>query len=54
MAAVHMREKNTLVNECFAVKCDKCGLTTWKGCGKHVDQVMSSVPEDQQCKCPRS
>lgn len=21
---------------------DKCGLTTWKGCGKHVDQVSAT------------
>ncbi|PWZ03068.1 hypothetical protein BCV70DRAFT_214544 [Testicularia cyperi] len=41
------------VNACFAVKCDKCGKTTWKGCGKHVDQVMSQVPKDDQCTCPR-
>ncbi|KAF9429461.1 hypothetical protein BGZ76_001265 [Entomortierella beljakovae] len=38
---------------CFAVKCDKCGKTTWKGCGMHVEQVMKNVPKNQQCECPR-
>ncbi|OAQ23174.1 hypothetical protein K457DRAFT_142927 [Linnemannia elongata AG-77] len=38
---------------CFAVKCNKCGKTTWKGCGMHVEQVMKDVPKSQQCECPR-
>ncbi|KAF9812476.1 hypothetical protein IEO21_06194 [Rhodonia placenta] len=32
-------EQVTPVNACFKVKCDKCGKTTWKGCGAHVEQV---------------
>ncbi|KAI0034761.1 hypothetical protein K488DRAFT_44835 [Vararia minispora EC-137] len=44
---------STPVNTCFAIKCDTCGKTTWKGCGKHVDQVMKDVAEDDKCKCPR-
>jgi len=38
---------------CFAVTCNKCGKTTWKGCGKHVDSVMSKVPKEDQCVCAR-
>ncbi|KAG0348245.1 hypothetical protein BG005_011665 [Podila minutissima] len=38
---------------CFPVKCNKCGKTTWKGCGMHVEQVMRDVPKAQQCECPR-
>ena len=38
---------------CYPVKCEKCGKTTWKGCGKHKDMVMSKVPEKERCKCPR-
>ncbi|PID54439.1 MAG: hypothetical protein CSA58_01075 [Micrococcales bacterium] len=34
---------------CRAVKCRKCGKTTWAGCGMHVDQVMNSVPEADRC-----
>ncbi|MDN5757476.1 MAG: hypothetical protein L0H59_02935 [Tomitella sp.] len=35
---------------CRAVKCKKCGMTTWSGCGGHVDQVMAGVPRTQRCK----
>ena len=38
---------------CYPVPCQKCGKTTWAGCGKHKDMVMSKVPEDQRCTCPR-
>ena len=38
---------------CYPVTCQKCGKTTWAGCGKHKDMVMNKVPEDQRCKCPR-
>ncbi|KAH8991179.1 hypothetical protein EDB92DRAFT_1861328 [Lactarius akahatsu] len=31
--------EETPVNHCYAVKCDKCGKTTWKGCGAHVESV---------------
>ncbi|NIH69181.1 hypothetical protein [Modestobacter marinus] len=24
-------------------------MTTWAGCGQHVDQVMAGVPAAQQC-----
>lgn len=38
---------------CYPVKCAKCGKTTWEGCGKHKDMVMSKVPENERCTCPR-
>ncbi|KAF9366679.1 hypothetical protein BGX34_010354 [Mortierella sp. NVP85] len=38
---------------CMATPCHKCGKTTWKGCGMHVEQVMRNIPKDQQCVCPR-
>ena len=38
---------------CYPVKCEKCGKTTWAGCGKHKDIVMAKVPENDRCKCPR-
>lgn len=34
---------------CRPTTCKKCGLTTWAGCGMHVDDVMRGVPEDQRC-----
>lgn len=36
---------------CRAVKCRKCGKTTWAGCGMHVDQVMAGVAKADRCKC---
>ena len=39
---------------CSPVKCRNCGKTTWSGCGRHVDQVMSHVPKSQQCVCDRN
>ena len=38
---------------CYPVKCEKCGKTTWAGCGKHKDMVMSKIPEKDRCTCPR-
>lgn len=35
---------------CRAVKCRKCGRTTWAGCGRHVDQVMAGVPRPDRCQ----
>lgn len=36
---------------CSPVKCDKCGKTTWAGCGEHVDAVLANVPAEQRCTC---
>ncbi|CBQ70468.1 conserved hypothetical protein [Sporisorium reilianum SRZ2] len=43
-----------MVNTCMAATCDKCGKTTWRGCGKHIDAVFANVPQEQRCTCPRS
>lgn len=34
---------------CHAARCRTCGKTTWRGCGRHVAHVKSSVPADQWC-----
>ena len=36
---------------CSPATCRTCGKTTWSGCGRHIDQVMSRVPDAQQCTC---
>ncbi|KZT23121.1 hypothetical protein NEOLEDRAFT_1243429 [Neolentinus lepideus HHB14362 ss-1] len=41
--AIETREQTAPVNTCYLVKCDKCGKTSWKGCGKHVDQCLMAV-----------
>ncbi|WP_170312924.1 hypothetical protein [Prescottella subtropica] len=38
---------------CRAVTCTTCSKTTWSGCGRHVDDVMRSVPKARQCTCER-
>ena len=38
---------------CYPVKCEKCGKTTWAGCGQHKDMVMAKVPENERCTCKR-
>lgn len=39
---------------CSPATCRACGKTTWSGCGRHVDQVMSRVPDARQCTCSRA
>jgi hypothetical protein len=34
---------------CRAVVCKKCGRATWKGCGRHVEQVLAGVPRADRC-----
>ncbi|KAH7366562.1 hypothetical protein KP509_18G085300 [Ceratopteris richardii] len=36
---------------CFEVNCNKCGKTSWSGCGRHVQSVYDRVPEGQRCLC---
>ena len=36
---------------CYPVACRRCGKTTWGGCGRHVDDVMKSVPASESCSC---
>lgn len=36
---------------CTRVRCSKCGLPGWVGCGAHVEQVLGDVPKDQRCRC---
>ncbi len=38
---------------CMKTDCSTCGKPTWKGCGKHIEQALKDVPEDERCKCPR-
>ena len=38
---------------CYPVPCQKCGKTTWAGCGKHKDMVMAKIPVDQRCTCKK-
>lgn len=35
---------------CRQVRCNRCGKTTWAGCGQHVDSVMRGVPASDRCR----
>ncbi|WOK97074.1 hypothetical protein Cni_G05782 [Canna indica] len=36
---------------CYEVKCEKCGKTTWGGCGLHVASVYRRITDGQRCMC---
>lgn len=36
---------------CQRVTCKSCGKATYRGCGMHVEQVLSGVPKSQRCEC---
>jgi hypothetical protein len=36
---------------CMRVTCPQCQKPTWSGCGRHVEQVLSSVAEADRCQC---
>jgi hypothetical protein len=36
---------------CQKVSCEKCGKPTFKGCGKHVEQVLKGVTVSARCHC---
>ena len=36
---------------CQRVTCQTCGKPTYQGCGLHVEQVLSGVPQAQRCSC---
>ena len=38
---------------CMKVECNTCEKPTWKGCGKHIEEALKDVPEDERCKCSR-
>ncbi len=41
----------TLEGMCRAVTCPTCGRPGWRGCGRHVEQVLGHVPPAERCRC---
>jgi hypothetical protein len=39
---------------CQRVTCRTCKKATYRGCGRHVDQVLAGVPESERCSCDRA
>ena len=36
---------------CRRVVCNKCNKFTWSGCGKHIQQALKGLKQDQICQC---
>ena len=36
---------------CRPATCRSCGKATYAGCGQHIEQVLSGVPQSQRCSC---
>ena len=36
---------------CHRVTCSTCHKATYRGCGRHVEQVLAGVPGSQRCTC---
>lgn len=36
---------------CHRITCPTCGKPTWEGCGRHIDQALAGVPDDDRCHC---
>ena len=36
---------------CQRAVCSSCRKATYTGCGRHVEQVLSGVPEARRCRC---
>jgi len=39
---------------CQPATCRTCKKATYRGCGRHVDQVLAGVPQSQRCACDRA
>ena len=39
---------------CYKVRCDKCKLWTWGGCGRHIQQALNGIPKCDLCQCNSS
>lgn len=39
---------------CAPTTCSRCGKTTWRGCGQHIETVMANVPPANRCQCERT
>ncbi len=36
---------------CQRVRCPNCEKPSYSGCGRHVEQVLGDVPQEQRCQC---
>jgi hypothetical protein len=38
---------------CAQITCSSCGKPTWAGCGQHIDEALTGIPEADRCTCAR-
>jgi hypothetical protein len=36
---------------CRRVQCEQCQKPTYAGCGKHIEQALRGVAEQDRCRC---
>jgi hypothetical protein len=36
---------------CQRITCNDCGKPSFRGCGRHVEQVLGGVAPDDRCQC---
>ncbi len=36
---------------CSQSKCDKCGKTSYQGCGNHLEKIFEKVKTEDLCLC---
>ncbi len=39
---------------CQRRTCKRCGKPDWRGCGAHIESVLSDVPKPKRCACRES
>jgi hypothetical protein len=36
---------------CRRIQCESCGKPSYAGCGRHVEDVLRSVAQEERCAC---
>jgi hypothetical protein len=36
---------------CRRIQCESCGKPSYAGCGRHVEEVLRSVAQEERCAC---
>jgi hypothetical protein len=36
---------------CYRIVCLKCNKPTYRGCGRHIEDVLGDVPVEERCQC---
>lgn len=36
---------------CRRIQCEDCHKPSYTGCGRHVEEILASVPREARCQC---